>query len=399
MKQAIKKKTFSKPSIDSIKEKLGLNRTKEHMVVSSANKPIEFIVMPEAFEEAVKLPGIPMGEVTLIYGHSNTGKSALVNCLIAACQKQGILPVIFDTENHFSFKFAIDCGMQATPIYDDVEVEKVNEETGEISIEVENQIVDYTGEFVYMDSEILADRYGDNDYSTGKKTKTKRKVAVIEDIAFAINEILEMQDNEEIKQPLCFIWDSIGSISSYRSYSSKVNNAMWDAGALTVAFNTIVNNRIPSSKKISNPYTNTMVCVNKIWLDSMSSPMSPPSIALKGGKSFTYSSRLSIALGGVLKAATKRLQAESSGRKYDFGITTKIKIDKNQLDSPWNLTYEGTFCCVPDGIISETKLDEYKKSHIKQILKVLNEQLDSNGNKGKVAESDVIFTEEESENE
>lgn len=399
MKQAIKKKTFSKPGIDSIKEKLGLNRTKEHMVVSSANKPVEFIPMPEAFEEAVKLPGIPMGEVTLIYGHSNTGKSALVNCLIASCQKQGILPVIFDTENHFSFKFAIDCGMQATPIYDDVDVEKIDEETGEITVVKENQIVDYSGEFVYMDSEILADRYGDNDYSTGKKTKTKRKVAVIEDIAYAINEILEMQDNEEIKQPICFIWDSIGSISSYRSHTSKVNNAMWDAGALTVSFNTIVNNRIPSSKKVSNPYTNTMVCVNKIWLDSMSSPMSPPSIALKGGKSFTYSSRLSIALGGVLKAATKRLQAESAGRKYDFGITTKIKIDKNQLDSPWNLTYEGTFCCVPDGIVSETKLDEYKKTHIKEILKVLNEQLDSNGNKGKIVESEVVFTEEETESE
>ena len=399
MKQAIKKKTFSKPSISSIKEKLGLNRTKEHMVVSSANKPVEFIPMPEAFEEALKLPGIPMGEVTLIYGHSNTGKSALVNCLVASCQKQGILPVIFDTENHFSFKFAIDCGMKAEPIYDDVDVEVVNKETGEVTIEKEKQIVDYDGDFIYMDSEILADRYGDMDYSAGKKVKTKRKVAVIEDIAYAINDILEMQDNEEIKQPLCFIWDSIGSISSYRSHTSKVNNAMWDAGSLSVAFNTIVNNRIPSSKKVSNPYTNTLVCVNKVWLDSMSSPMSPPSIALKGGKSFTYSARLSIQLGGVVKAATKRLQAESSGRKYDYGIITKVKVDKNQLDSPWNLTYEGTFCCVPDGIVSEANLDNYKKTHIKEILKVLNEQLDKDGNKGNILESDVVFTEDEIETE
>ena len=208
-----------------------------------------------------------------------------------------------------------------------------------------------------------------------------------------------MQDNEEIKQPLCFIWDSIGSISSYRSHTSKVNNAMWDAGSLSVAFNTIVNNRIPSSKKVSNSYTNTLVCVNKVWLDSMSSPMSPPSIALKGGKSFTYSARLSIQLGGVVKAATKRLQAESAGRKYDYGIVTKVKVDKNQLDSPWNLTYEGTFCCVPDGIVSEANLDNYKKTHIKEILKVLNEQLDKDGNKGNALETDVVFTEEEMETE
>lgn len=397
MKQAIKKKVFTKPSVSSIKEKLGLTATKDHMVVSSANKPIEFITMPEAFEEALKLPGIPMGEVTLLYGHSNTGKSALVNCLIASCQRQGILPIIFDTENHFSFKFAIDCGMQATPIYDNVEVEVIDEETGEITTETEKQIVNYDGDFVYMDSQILADRYGDNDYSAGKKVKTKRKVAVIEDIAYAINEILDMQDNGEIQQPICFIWDSVGSISSYRSHTSKVNNAMWDAGSLSVAFNTIMNNRIPSSKKVSNPYTNTMVCVNKVWLDSMSSP-TVPAVALKGGKSFTYSSRLSIALGGVLKAATKRLQAESAGRKYDYGIITKVKVDKNQLDSPFNLTYEGTFCCVPDGIISESKLDEYKKTHVKQILKALNEQLDSNGKTGNVSENDIVFTEEESDN-
>ena len=159
MKQAIKKKVFTKPSVSSIKEKLGLNVTKDHMVVSSANKPIEFITMPEAFEDALKLPGIPMGEVTLIYGHSNTGKSALVNCLIASCQRQGILPIIFDTENHFSFKFAMDCGVQAEPIYGDVDVEVINEETGEITIEQEKQIVDYSGDFVYMDSEILAARY------------------------------------------------------------------------------------------------------------------------------------------------------------------------------------------------------------------------------------------------
>jgi hypothetical protein len=157
--------------------------------------------------------------------------------------------------------------MKATPVYGDIEVEDVDEETGEITYHTENRIIDYDGDFIYMDSKILADRYGDNDYSSGGKSKQKRKVAVLEDIAYAINEFLDYQDEGKITKPLCFIWDSIGSIESFKSYASKRNNNMFNAGAMSESFNSIINNRIPSSRKISEPYTNTFFCVNKIWSD------------------------------------------------------------------------------------------------------------------------------------
>lgn len=397
MKQPIKKKDFKKPSIKDLKEKLGLNASKNNMVVSSADKPVEFIVMPEAFVEATKLPGIPMGVTTLIHGHSNTGKSLLKNCLIASAQRKGILPVIYETENNFSFPFAIDCGMRATPVYDDVEVEVVDEETGEVSYKTEKRIIDYEGDFLYYDSDILADRYGDMDYSQGKRVSKKRKHPVIEDIAYSMNELLDMQDDGVIQQPILFIWDSVGSIPSFRSYTSKSNNAMWDAGALSVSFNTLLNNRIPSSKKISSPYTNTFVAVNKIWLDSMTAPMAAPSIQMKGGNALLYASRLTILLGGSLKPSTKRLTATSKGEKYTYGLVTKIKVVKNQLDSPYGLTYEGTFCCVPDGMVSETKLDDYKKEHIGLIIKQLSSQLADRGENAEINESDVVFTEDDSE--
>ena len=120
VKQAIKKKAFKRPSIASIKEAMGLNIKDNDLTVSSANKPIEFITLPEAFVNATKLPGIPKGELSIVYGWSNTGKSILINCIIASCQASGILPVIFDTESHFDFKYAIDCGMQSSPIHKDV---------------------------------------------------------------------------------------------------------------------------------------------------------------------------------------------------------------------------------------------------------------------------------------
>ena len=70
---------------------------------------------------------------------------------------------------------------------------------------------------------------------------------------------------------------------------------------------------------------------------------------------------------------------------------------KNQLDSPYNLTYEGTFCCVPDGMVSEDKLDEYKKNNISKILKQLSSQLASKGDDSVITESDIEFGEDESE--
>lgn len=398
MKQPIKKKEFKRASISSIREKLGLNASENNMVVSSADKPMEFITMPEAFVEATKLPGIPMGVTTIIHGHSNTGKSLIKNCLIASAQKKGILPVIFETENNFSFQFAIECGMDATPIYGDVEVEDVDPTTGEVTYHTEHRVINYDGNFLYYDSQILADRYGDFDHSQGKRVSKKRTVPVIEDIAMCINELLDMQDNGDIQQPLLFIWDSVGSISSYKSYASKSSNAMWDAAALSVAFNTILNNRIPSSKKVSSPYTNTMVAVNKIWLDSMSAPMAAPSVQLKGGNSMLYASRLTILLGGSIKAATKRLTATSKGETYTYGLITKIRVVKNQLDSPYNLTYSGTFCCVPDGMIPESRLDEYKKQNISKILKQLQTQMEERGKSADaISENDVQFIEEDTD--
>lgn len=397
MKAPIKKKSFTKPTISSIREKIGLVTTDNDLTNSSAMKPQEFIPMPEAFQDALKLPGIPMGKLTIVCGHSNTGKSSLKNCLIASCINNGILPVIIETENNMSWKFAISCGVKATPVYGEVEVEKINPETGEVTYETETQIINYEGDFLYFDNKILCNLYGDNDYSTGKKLSKKRKQACIEDVAYCINSLLDMQENGEIQQPMCFLWDSVGSISSWRSLNSKVGNPMFDAASLSTSMNSIVNERIPSSLKVSEPYTNTLFFVNKIWLDNMSNPMGQPSLEMKGGKSITYAARLILRCGGVLKAATKKLTATAKGESYTYGLMAKIGVIKNQLDSPFNVLYENTVCCVGTGLIKESELDAYKKRYIKDILKEL-ENLKSDSTV-QIQESDITFHEEDSEEE
>ena len=395
-KAPIKKKN----TIADLKEKMGFSVSVDKGNIqgnSNADKPLEWLVMPNAFRDALKLPGFPLGYVSCCVGWPSTGKSTLINHAIISAQKQGLVPIIYDTENNFDFNYAIDMGMDATPVYGDINVETIDPETGDISVVKENRIIQYDGPFVYFNNSILVDRYGDIDYSTGKRVAKKRNKAVIEDIVYSINEFLELQSNGEIEQGFVFLWDSVGSIGGLKSYNSKVGNNMFDAGTISAAFQDIMDNSIPSSRKISSPYTNTMIVINKVWLDSTSNPVGPPSLELKGGKSITYRSRLVILVGGQLKAGIKRLTATSKGFDYNYGIQTKIRVLKNQLPSPYNVTYQGEFICTDIGIIGTSKeeIDEYKKKRIPYILEKLNTMAKENGQVEKLTLDDISYKESE----
>ena len=397
MKQAIKKGAgIKKKGISAWKEKVGLNVTAANLEVSNADKPMDWLVMPKAFQEATRLTGFPIGYVSMIGGFSDTGKTTILNHVLVSAQRQGFIPVIYDTENNMDWKYLTDMGFEATPVYGEIDVEHVDPETGEVTYTKENRIITYDGDFIYFNNNILAAKYGQYDYSTGKETKNKRKDAVIEDIAASMKELLDAQDNGEIDQGFVFVWDSIGSINSYKSYKSVTNNNMFDAGSVSVAFSNILNNRIPSSRKMSSPYTNTMIAISKIWLDSMTAPMAAPTVKYKNGNTFFYACHgLIVHVGGALTSGTKKLKAVSKGATYRYGLETKIKVVKNHLPSPYNVTYEGNMICTAHGLIDKEELPQYQKEHIGDMLAQLNEQL-SKSNKTADIE-DVVFTDEEEE--
>ena len=400
MKQAIKKGTGiqKKGGLSAYKKKIGLEVSSDNIVVSNADKPMEWLMMPKAFNEATRLPGFPMGYVSMIGGFSDTGKTTIINHVLVAAQRQGYIPVIYDTENNMDWKYLMDMGFEAEPVYGDVDVENYDPETGEVTITKENQIIGYDGNFIYYNNTLLANQFGNNDYSNGKQTKEKRKVAVIEDIAASMKELLDAQDNGELEQGLVFVWDSIGSINSYKSYKSPTNNNMFDAGSVSVAFTGILNSRIPSSRKVSAPYTNTMVAISKIWLDSMSAPMAAPMVKYKNGETFYYACHGIIChVGGAISKGTKQLKAVSKGCTYKYGIESKIKVVKNQLPNPWTISYEGPIICTAHGLISKDELSAYQKEHVSEMLKELNRQGEAQGQK--ISSEDVSFIEEEDGNQ
>lgn len=402
-KQAIKKGAgiVKKVGIAAFKEKKGMTYTKSENgpvsaedlnIVSNADKPMDWLYMPQAFQDATKLPGIPVGYITSVIGHSNTGKTTLINHAMVAAQRQGYIPVYFDTENAFSFEYAVKMGLQATPIYDDVLVEDIDPETGEVTTHVENQIVYWDGDFLYYNTTKLAEDYGTFDYSTGKEAAKNRGEAVLEDIARCMEELIRAQRDGEIDKGLFFIWDSVGSIGCYKEYKSLSGNNMWAAGALSVAFNKIVNDLIPTSRKITSKYTNTFLYINKIWMDSTTNPTGPATMKTKGGNAFHYATRLQILMGGQLTAGVKRLTAVAKGLNYSYGTETKIKVLKNHLNAPHNVCYEGPMIATDTGFISPDSVDEYKKTHVSTILKELQNLAE---NKFEVSEKDIEFKEVE----
>ena len=364
-RQPLKKKEVSTFSVKDFKANfLGEKASK------TADKELEWLTMPDAFQQAVKLPGIPMGRTTMVRGWSDTGKSTLKNLAIAAAMRQGVLPVIFETEGNFDFQYAKDCGMDIEPVYGDV----IDEETGESHY----GITTWEGNYILFTPTKICEFCGKMDYSTGKEGTKQRKVAVIEDLGYIINTLLDKQDDGELPMPILFIWDSVGSVQSWKSYTSKVGNNMFDAGAINTVFKPIFA-RIAASKEVGAPYTNTMFVVNKIWTDNQNSVGGAVAVKNSGGEAFQYGVRLQIHVGGVAKAGTKKLKATYKGEEYQYGTVTKIAVYKNQLPTPYNITYSGTMCCVHNGIISEDELNDYKKKEIPKIIEEkFQEVVDSN---------------------
>lgn len=336
-KKSIDKKTFDLESFQN----------SNNMVTIVKDKPLEWIPLSPAFHEATGIPGIPKGYFTLFRGYSNTGKSTAMYEGIKSCQKLGILPVIIDTENNFNWDFAKTVGVEFESIVDS-----------------DGVIVNYKGFFLYFNTTSLKERYGNYDYSNGKTKKEFRSKAVLEDVAHLINDLLDLQQQEKLSVELCFFWDSIGSINCYKSVMSNSANNQWNANALSNAFNDIVNDSIPASRKEGSKYTNTFVGIQKIWLDNENKV-----VKHKGGEAMFYAARLIIHMGGIMTHGTTRLDATSKGNTYYYATKTKIKVHKNQING---IEYEGEIASTPHGFINPEKKNEYTRDHRDFLLAKLN---------------------------
>jgi L-rhamnose mutarotase len=344
-------KNIEKKSFDaqSYKESKGLTR-------KIKNKELSWIPLSEAFQDALRIPGIPRGFTSLARGYSNTGKSTGIYEAIAGAQKIGDFPIIFDTENNFQWDHARNVGVQFNEV--------VDKETGEIS---------YDGDFIFVSNRMLVDLYSNWHYDDAQeKAEPVRNQPVIEDIARFMDEIMDDQESGKLPRSVAFFWDSIGSLDCFKSVVSKSKNAQWNAGALERSFKSILNFRIPDTQREDCPYTNTFFAVQKIWFDNMNFV-----VKHKGGEAFFFGARLIIHFGGILTHGTKKKNAEITHQgikyKYQFGVEADVKCEKNQVTG---IEQMGKILSTSHGYWNPDKIDEYKKTHKKFIIEQLTATYD-----------------------
>ena len=99
----------------SVRKSFNLSNFKKKKGFSNASvkfKEQGWIPLSKAFQDITSLPGIPTGHITLLRGHSDTGKTtALIEAAVNA-QKLGILPVFIITEMKWSWEHAKEMGLE-----------------------------------------------------------------------------------------------------------------------------------------------------------------------------------------------------------------------------------------------------------------------------------------------
>ena len=128
---AVSKEIKSKFDLNAFKNKKGLDKNIKF-------KDQEWIPLSKAFQDVTSVPGIPMGHIVLLRGHSDTGKTtAMIEAAVSA-QKRDILPVFIITEMKWNWEHAIQMGLDINITRDD-----------------SGEIIDYEGNFIYVDRETI----------------------------------------------------------------------------------------------------------------------------------------------------------------------------------------------------------------------------------------------------
>lgn len=327
---------MAKPKTDSLSGKVGkaitgtfsLDKFKagKNLGQSSSNfKPQAWINFTEPVKEMLEMPGIPKGHITLVRGHSNTGKTTLLIEAAIEAQKTGVLPIIIITEMKHSWEHWSAMGFDLG--------EEIDEEGNK----------DYKGFFIYADRESLQ---------------------CIEDVAAFIADLLDEQKKGNLPYDLLFLWDSIGSIPCRMSIEKNTNSPMWNAGAMSQQFANFINQRLIMSRKESQPFTNTMLCVNKVWVEPALMPMAQPKLRNKGGDSMFFDASFIITFGNVTSPGTQKVKATKNGKEIEFALKTKVSCDKNHVTG---VTAKGTIISTAHGFIknSPNEINKYKKEHSK----------------------------------
>jgi len=304
---------FSNYYNSQYKEMVSYTPTTDTIAKVSVSKWLE---MTPAFRDATELEGLPFGNITMVFGKPNTGKTTMLMEAISMAQKQNILPILILTEHKFDFS--------------------------------------RLSNFMGADPEALLVFHADNlEQAYGYIEKILRDLAagkiVVED-ENGNDQVIDMAEQD------CFIMmDSVGNTMSSSELEYEIEDHDKSMGKSAKAIKTLTRRVNQLISKVRNKVG--ILFLNQSY---QSMPAYGPSIETPyGGDGIPYSSVLILRLRRV-----GDLKMTIGGKEVVIGLETKIEVKKNHITHKMPISSVYT---VATGMIPASKeaLEVFKKKHLK----------------------------------
>lgn len=268
-----------------------------------------FVVLHEEFQKALGLPGIPLSDVSMGYGLSDSGKTEFMLHVAMAAVKQDILPVLLITENKFK----------------------------------EERLASFN--------------------LTNKNSILKRNLKTLEDVYDYICQIIAKVKNGTLKKDVIILWDSVASTPSKETFevlkdgTIKKKFGPQKNAAVIGYYNPFIMDLITTTREKGCDHQVGLYMVNQAYVKPPEFAGGQATIVPNGGEKIWFNLALSLTF-----KEGQRLKAKKDGMDYAFGLVSRLKVEKNHINGMYG---ENKIVFVDGDIIPNTPaaIEKYKKEN------------------------------------
>lgn len=243
-------------------------------------KPLQYVTMPKVMQDAIGVPGIALGHLSLFYGLSDSGKTEVMLNVAAEAIKQDILPVLIITENKMEKERLLEKGL----------------------INKENCIVEET-------------------------------LVTLEDVYDFISMKVEDAKTKKLKMNTLILWDSVAGTPSKESFEVDKDGRITKKygpqknAAVIGYYNPIIAKRVASTREMDCDYSVGVLMVTQAYKTMPEFPGAPVDIYANGGEKIWFPMSLSVCV-----KEGQRHKVTVDLKNFEIGLTCKLKVKKNHIN-------------------------------------------------------------------